>query len=200
MPSPANGFSYSAPIPISVTTTLRAAAYKNGFEPSNVDTHTYLFLRDIVAQDYASVVARGFPTNWGSIPADYGLDPDVVGRNGSDLFGGKYSASLSNDLRSLPSVSLTLPVDDLFASNGIYTRPEQEGDAWERPVSFELLYPDGRKNLQVNAGLRIQGGFFRTHFATRKHSFRIAFRERRSVEHRDEFQGASPQSVSPGAE
>jgi hypothetical protein len=177
VPSSTNGFIYSNPIGISRTTTLRAAAHKSGFEPSNVDTHTYLFLQDIVTQDYQSVVARGFPTNWGSTAADYGLDPDVVGRNGTDLFGGKYTATLSNDLRSLPSVSLTFPVHELFGTDGIYTQSTQEGDAWERPVSFELLYPDGRQNLQVNAGVRIQGGFFRFHFATRKHSFRIAFRE-----------------------
>ena len=177
MPSSTNGFVHSAPIAISRTTTLRAAAYKSGFEPSNVDTHTYLFLKDIVTQDYASVVARGFPTNWGSTAADYGMDPDVVGTNGTDHYGGKYTASISNDLRSLPSVSLSMPVNDLFGANGIYTRSDQDGDAWERPVSFELLYPDGRKHLQVNAGVRIQGGFFRLHFATLKHSFRIVFRD-----------------------
>jgi hypothetical protein len=177
VPSPTNGFLYSGAVGISRTTTLRATAHKSGFEPSNIDTHTYLFLSDIVTQDYSSVIARGFPTNWGNTSADYGLDPDVVGRNGTDLFGGKYTASISNDLRSVPSVSLTMPTAELFGPNGIYTKSDQDGDAWERPVSFELLYPDGRRNLQVNAGVRIQGGFFRLHFATLKHSFRIVFRE-----------------------
>ena len=161
VPSPTNGFAYAAPLAIAGTTVLKAAAHKPGFEPSNVDTHSYLFLQDIVRQDFQKVVALGFPTNWGGTAADYGLDPDVVGMNGADRYGGKYTASLSNDLRSVPSVSLALPIADMFGPNGIYTRSEQSGDAWERPVSFELLYPDGRESVKASAGVRIQGGFFR---------------------------------------
>jgi hypothetical protein len=177
-PSPTNGFVYGAPVVIPRTTVLKAVAFKNGFEPSDVDTHTYLFLRDVTQQNFQSVLGLGFPTNWGAAAADYGLDPDVVGRNETDHYGGKYTSSLSNDLRSVPSVCLALPVDEMFGANGIYTRSDQEGDAWERPVSFELLYPDGRKSVKANAGARIQGGFFRFHFTTLKHSFRISFRER----------------------
>jgi hypothetical protein len=177
VPSPTNGSIYSGPIPITRTTSLRAGAHKPGCEPSNVDTQTYLFLQDIVGQDFEQVVARGFPATWGGTNADYGFDPDVIGRNGTDRFGGKYTASISNDLRSVPSVCLTLPVHDLFGTNGIYTQSNQDGDAWERPASFELLFPDGRQSIHVNGGLRIHGGFFRLHFVTLKHSFRIAFRE-----------------------
>ena len=181
VPSPTNGFLYTGPIPISRTTSLRAVAHKAGFEPSNVDTQTYLFLPDIIDQDSQQVIARGFPATWGTTPADYGFDPDVIGRNGTDRFGGKYTASISNDLRSLPSVCLTLPVNELFGPDGIYTRSDQEGDAWERAASFELLFAEGRQNVQENAGLRIQGGFFRLHFVTPKHSFRIVFREHYGV-------------------
>ena len=176
-PSPTNGFLHGLPLMIARTTTLKAAAFKAGFEPSNVDTHSYFFLKDIVQQDFQKVVSMGFPTNWGATVADYGFDPDVVGAGGIDRYGGKYTASLSNDLRSLPSVSLVLPVGDLFGANGIYTRSDQDGPEWERPVSFELLYPDGREAVKAAAGVRIQGGFFRLHSATRKHSFRILFRE-----------------------
>jgi len=176
-PSPTNGLVYGGPLIIGRTTVLKAAAYKAGLEPSNVDTHTYLFLEDITQQDFASVVALGFPTNWGSTAPDYGLDPDVVGTNGLDHYGGKYTGSLSNDLRSLPSVCLAFPVADMFGPNGIYTRSDQNSDIWERPVSFEILYPDGRKSVKANAGVSIHGDFFRFHFATLKRSFRIAFRE-----------------------
>jgi hypothetical protein len=176
-PSPTNGFIYSAPLVIAQTTVLKAAAHKPGFDPSNVDTHTYLFPGDIAQQDFQKVVGRGFPTNWGATAADYGLDPDVVGAKGADHYGGKYTVSLSNDLRSIPSVSLALPVSEMFGANGIYTQSDQSGEEWERPVSFELLYPDGRRSVQADAGVRIQGGFFRLQFATLKHSFRIVFRE-----------------------
>ena len=177
VPSPTNGAVYSGPIPITRTTGLRAAAHKPGCEPSNIDTQTYLFLQDIVGQDFAQVIARGFPATWGGTNADYAFDPDVIGKNGTDLFGGKYTASISNDLRSVPSVCLTLPVNDLFGTNGIYMDSFQSGDEVERPASFELLFPDGRKSVHVNAGLRLQGGFFRLHFVTLKHSFRLIFRE-----------------------
>ena len=36
-------------IDISRTTVLRAAAFKDGFEPTNVDTHTYIFPADVIA-------------------------------------------------------------------------------------------------------------------------------------------------------
>ena len=60
---------------------LRAAAFKTGLAPTNVDTHTYLFLDDIVTQsdnpnDYE------YP-NWDNLDqsrtADYGMDPGIVG-------------------------------------------------------------------------------------------------------------------------
>jgi len=52
-PSPANGdaIPYSAPVHISRTTVFRAAAFKDGYEPTNVDTHTYLFVSDIPQQN-----------------------------------------------------------------------------------------------------------------------------------------------------
>src|SRR6185503_3102565 len=94
VPSSTNGFVYGGPVVIGRTTVVKAAAFKAGFEPSDVDTHTYLFLNDIVRQDFQNVVALGFPTNWGTTAADYGLDPDVVGGNGTDRYGGKYTGSL----------------------------------------------------------------------------------------------------------
>ncbi len=43
-PSASNGLTYSAPIPIRGTSTIRAIALKNGYVPSNVDSETYIFL------------------------------------------------------------------------------------------------------------------------------------------------------------
>lgn len=42
---------YDGPIQITETTVLRAAAFKEGFAPSNIDTQTYLFTEDVVKQD-----------------------------------------------------------------------------------------------------------------------------------------------------
>ena len=49
-PSPGHGAAYREPILIDGTTILRAAAFKPGLGPTNVDTQTYLFPRDIVGQ------------------------------------------------------------------------------------------------------------------------------------------------------
>ena len=48
-PSLTNGLIYTVPITISNTTTLRAAAFRDGWAPTDVDTHTYLFATDILA-------------------------------------------------------------------------------------------------------------------------------------------------------
>jgi hypothetical protein len=174
-PSLANGFTYSGPIPIQKTTALRAAAFRTGWRSSQVVTHSYFFLSDVVAQDQSNTEAAGFPSIWDTQPADYGLDPRVVGLN--DSFGGKYRNSLSNDLLALPTMSIVMNVDDMFGVEGIYSHPNNRGDTWERPGSLELIYPGGQPGFQANAGFRIQGGAFRRFDLTLKKSFRVIFRE-----------------------
>jgi hypothetical protein len=61
-------------------------------------------------------------------------------------------------------------------TNGIYARPREEGALWERPVSAELIYPDGREGFQINCGLRIQGAGSRGPESTPKHSLRLLFK------------------------
>ncbi|HVR73705.1 MAG TPA: chitobiase/beta-hexosaminidase C-terminal domain-containing protein, partial [Planctomycetota bacterium] len=175
-PEETSGIAYMGPILMDRTTTLRARAFKPGFEPTNTDTHTYIFLDDIVEQDSQAVLAAGFPRTWGSTPADYGLDPDVVGPN--DRFGGIYAATIRDDLRSLPTLSIVLSMEDMFGARGIYTNSEMRGAAWERPASVEWISSDGGSEFQVDCGIRIQGGYFRAHGATRKHSLRLLFRGR----------------------
>ena len=47
-PSPTNGTVYSQPILITNTTVLKAIAYKAGWAPTDVDTHTYLYLSNVI--------------------------------------------------------------------------------------------------------------------------------------------------------
>lgn len=176
-PTMTAGDEYVGPIFIDRTTTLRAAAFLDGWRPSRVVTHTYLFLEDITAQDQAAALAAGFPTSWNGQPADYGLDRRVIGPAGQDNFGGRYTATIKEDLRSLPSMSVVIDIDDMFGPQGIYSNPTSRGDNWERPVSLELIYPDGREGFQEDAGIRIQGGAFRRFDLTLKKSFRLIFRE-----------------------
>jgi hypothetical protein len=74
---------------------MRAAAFKESFEPSNVDTHTYIFLDDVIRQSPNGQPPPGWPSSWGANTVDYGMDPDVVNNP-------RYSGSLKNDLKSLP--------------------------------------------------------------------------------------------------
>ena len=175
-PTATIGRLYDGPIPVDVTTTLCAAAFKDGFEPTNVDCHTYLFLDDIVRQDVASTRARGFPAAWGGASADYGMDPDVVGQDGQDRYGGRYAATIRDDLRAIPTLSIVMDIDEMFGSRGIYTNSTSRGRSWERACSMELIHADGRSDVQVNCGIRIHGGAFRSHGLTKKHSLRLLFK------------------------
>ena len=49
---------YTAPLRISTTTVLRAAASLEGLEPTDVDTQSYLFPADVAAQ---SATPENFP-------------------------------------------------------------------------------------------------------------------------------------------
>ncbi|MEN6427916.1 MAG: lamin tail domain-containing protein, partial [Phycisphaerales bacterium] len=72
--------------------------------------------------------------------------------------------------------SLVTDLANLFANDiGIYANPGAQGQSWERPVSVELLYPDGAEGFQADGGLRIRGGYSRSR-SNPKHAFRLFFR------------------------
>lgn len=168
-----NGNEYVAPLTIGRTTTLRAMAFKRGLASSNIDTQTYLFTNDVAEQTFEAAIAAGLPARWGIREADYGIDPDVVGPE--DQYNGIYTQSFAEDLKSLPTLSLVMDTEDMFGPQGIYSNVGNRGEAWERPVSAELVYPDGRKGFQVDAGIRMHGGASRS--LSLKNNFRLLFRE-----------------------
>lgn len=174
-PTATTGQVYTSPLPIAATTTLRAAAFRDGYLPTPIESHTYLFVDDVAQQTASGALAAGFPATWGSTGADYGLDPDVIGPG--DLFGGQYAASIRDDLRAAGTLSIVLRTDDMFGASGIYSNPDSRGSAWERPTSVEYFPADGSEGFQIDAGIRIQGGAFRSHGLTLKKSFRLAFRD-----------------------
>ncbi|MGQ9590276.1 MAG: LamG-like jellyroll fold domain-containing protein [Planctomycetota bacterium] len=161
--------SYLGPIRISKTTVLRAKAFKEDHEPTNVDTHTYIFVDQAAKQPARPA---GFPTSWSGFPADYEVDPDVVN---AALPG----YSFRDALLSIPTLSLAAALDDLFgASRGIYANPQGRGWAWERPASIELIRPSGRREFQADCGIRMHGNSSRDHNFTPKHPIRLLFRSR----------------------
>ena len=126
---------YQNPININKTSVIRAIAiFANGSE-SEIMSQTYLFLDDIIRQDYQATLNAGFPSRWGTLMPDYGLDPDILNDP-------NYKEHLKEALLSIPSLSIVMNIDDLFGSNGIYTNSEETGEDWERPGSVELIYPD----------------------------------------------------------
>ena len=169
-PSTNSGTIYSSPINISSTTVIRALATKTGFLPSDVDAQTYLFLNDIVTQSANGASPSGWPATWGGNTVDYGMDPDIVNT-------APWNATLKDDLKAIPSLSIVMNLDDLFnASTGIYANPGGDGPAWERSGSLELIYPDDTPGFQINCGFRLRGGFSRD-LSNPKHAFRVFFRQ-----------------------
>ena len=160
-PTETTGTIYSGPVPITRTTTLRAAAYKAGHEPSGVDTQTYLFLANVFAQNGA-----GLPNNWGN---DWQMDPRVVTN-------AAYASTIANDMKSLPVVCLSLDPQQFWGPQGIYTLATSQGVAYERACSAEMFFPDGSDDgFQIDCGLRIAGGASRSSL-TPKHGLRLLFK------------------------
>jgi hypothetical protein len=168
-PTATTGSVYTGPIVIGSTTVVRAAAFKPGKFPSNVDSQTYLFLEDVIRQSPSGEAPPGWPSGWGSNVVDYGMDPDIVNHP-------SYSGIIKDALTSIPTMSIVMNLDDLFdQSTGIYANPRGDGRSWERPTSLELIHPDGTEGFQVDAGIRIRGGFSRSE-DNPKHAFRFFFR------------------------
>ncbi|MFK7845900.1 MAG: lamin tail domain-containing protein [Rhodothermales bacterium] len=173
-PTLTSGRGYDAPILIEGTTTLRAAAFKSGYVDSPSNTQTYLFLEDIVRQSLGGSPPAGWPRVWGNNVVDYGMDVQIVGLPGTSA-----RSEVMEALQTLPSISLVADLDDLFdTETGIYANASARGQAWERPTSAELIFPDGEEGFQINAGLRIRGGFSRSD-NNPKHAFRLFFRNQK---------------------
>ena len=182
-PSPTNGTLYTGPITVDRTRTIRADAFRDGWLSADSVTNTYFFINEIVRQNYQAVINAGFPATWGGTAADYGMDPDVIGNfnaagnpTGGDHYGGIYAATIKNDLLAIPTMSIVMDMDDIFGPNGIYSNPTFEGVGSERATSVELINPDGSTGFQIEAGIEIHGGAFKSHGLSRKHSFRLTFK------------------------
>ena len=68
-PTATTGLIYSTPISIAATKVVRAAAYKTGLLPSDVDAQTYLFLDDVIQQPDGVAPGPGWPAASATRPA-----------------------------------------------------------------------------------------------------------------------------------
>ncbi|MBN2473680.1 MAG: lamin tail domain-containing protein [Pirellulales bacterium] len=165
LPTEANGALYTGRISVGTTTTLRAAAFKPGYRPTNVDTQTYLFIDQVASQRRPA----GYPTSWGAAPAvDYDVDPEIAA---SPVYHDRFLQGLT----SIPTLSLVLPVEDIFGPAGIYSNTQNE--LLEVATSAELLAPDDPGGgFQIDCGLKLQGGASRVPDKSPKHSLSLRFR------------------------
>lgn len=166
-----NGTLYQGPLSIDSTTTLRARAFRLGYEPSPTETQTYLFVDDVVYQQPAGETpGPGWPaSNVNGQEIDYGMDPNVVNEHGAE--------AIADSLRALSTFSITTDLENLFdPDDGIYVNALNRGRDWERAASIEMIHPDGSDaGFQVDAGLRIRGGWSRND-GNPKHAFRFYYR------------------------
>jgi len=172
-PSETVGTVYSGPITVDRTMPVKAIAYKAGFVSTNIDTHTYFFASSVLNQTSATTQSvYGFPSNWDGQSPYYGI-------NNNSNVNPTTHPDMDDDLKTVPSLSIAMDMDDLFGSSGIYSHPNSSGTSWERKTSLELVDPNdptGASNFQQNCAIRIQGGAFRSFGLTRKKSFRVIFK------------------------
>ncbi|MHC4640875.1 MAG: lamin tail domain-containing protein, partial [Planctomycetota bacterium] len=196
-PTITHGTVYSGPIDISSTSTIRAVAVNTGWLDSEVETHTYIFLDDVIGQSPSGEVPPGWPPSGvNGQSMEYGMDFGIV----NDPV---WGPQLKSALLAIPTMSIVTDLDNLFnPSIGIYVNAGAHGYTWERPTSLELIYPpnpqgpgypdlvqvpvsgggtglglpaDMRGGFQIDAGIRIRGGYSRSD-GNPKHAFRLFFR------------------------
>lgn len=180
-PSATHGIVYSGPITITTTTNVRAVSVVAGGQAGIVSTQSYLFVADVIKQ---SSNPAGFPSVWGvdtngnPQAPNYAMNPQITQNQ-------LYAATLQQDLLSLPTVSLTSDVSNIFdatqsasANTGIYTNEQNltqsNGVSLIAPASFEYFDPNSSDSFQINAGLQTEGGVGR-YPQFELHNFRLEF-------------------------
>jgi hypothetical protein len=113
-PNLSMGTLYTSPIHITETTCLRAFAFKPGWKPTNIDTHTYIFRDNVVAQTTAQAVSRGFPNPWyhledwyehlTSHPSDYEVESTLNGT----------VEEFKDQLLAIPTMSIVTERNDML--------------------------------------------------------------------------------------
>lgn len=146
---------------------FRAAGLQNGIQKTKITTKTFLFVDKVKTQTHPGGLWPSSGVNYQQW--HYEMNQDVVNDS-------RYKGLIDDALLDIPSISLVTDQKHLFAADsGIYVNALYHGIEWERPVSVELLNPDATEGFQIDAGLRIRGGWSR-HPNYPKHAFRLFFR------------------------
>ncbi len=144
-PTATNGLVYTGPVPIGQTTVLRAAAFKAGFVPTNVDTHTYIFPANVIANPNMRTSITQSPV---------------------------YGPQMIDSLKSVPTISLVFQgdVDRVEKESSVELINFEDGDTqvdagMERfgsyvtdfakrgiRINFRSLYGPGKLNFPIFKG------------------------------------------------
>ena len=162
-PTSSSGTVYSGPIRISDTTTVRAAAFKSGFLSTAVDSQTYIFPGDVIRQDSGDAPSH---SNWGHDGPDWAMDQNIVNNS-------RWSGTIRNDLKDIPSLSISMPWSNWFGSGGIYI----SGSGVEKPAAIEMIRNDGLPEFELTGSVEIQGGTSDQRWKMDKLSMQIKFKE-----------------------
>ena len=155
--------------PAAPSVIVRASASMPGFKPAIPVSRTYIFTEKVKRQSWPGGTWPAWSVNGQLI--DLEMDPEVV----NDPL---YSGQITGSLLGIPSISIITDNKNLFdPAVGIYVNATGHGLSWERECSAELINPDGTPGFNVNAGLRIRGGWSRNDDFP-KHAFRLFFREK----------------------
>ena len=170
IPSVKNGKVYHEGITIETTTIVKASSISPN-DTSEIFTQSYLFTDHIARQ---SPKPKGFPLVWGgssSIPADYGMDTLIMQSP-------EYLPHLNDAFLSVPSLSLSMPVDEWFNHNtGMYVGYPNSDISREKAVNAEFIFPGSSESFSISCGVQNQGGTSIVNWKVPKQSMRLKFKE-----------------------
>ena len=169
IPSAENGVIYTDLITIDSTTIIKAVALWSN-STSAVITESYIF--ESFAEKQGKT-PRGFPETWGGktvIEADYEMDSEIIKSP-------NYQSEISGAIESIPSLSLTMNVDDWFNhKTGLYVGYPNSSETREKAVTAEFLFQD-KENFAVECGVQNQGGTSFVNWKIPKQSMRLLFKK-----------------------
>ena len=162
-------------------TTIRAVAYQDNSECSEVCTHSFIFPADVLTQDDSG------------LPQEQHAKDHVFWTEEFDMYDASQSEQeIIDALLDIPTVYVSAPYESIFGISGIHRGQNLEefgGDPndpnWIELVecSVEWIYPENYRNgqytnWQEDCGIKIQGGAGRWYNGSLDHkqSFTLEFK------------------------
>jgi len=159
---------YEDPFELEISTKTEGAEIRytlDGTTPSETEGNVYE--SPITINETTVIRAIAYKSGYSSTNIDtntYVFPADVVEQrtmSTSITENAKYKPLMVDSLKAIPSISLSIESPNTLNTEN------------ERPLSIEMIFPDGTEGFQENAGVTLFGGYY-TNFS--KKNFRIYFR------------------------